>query len=368
MEEIEFVGLEDLTTIDVNEETEENEDKTTEEVEENKSSENENSEGVASDNQETEEEEDTENEETTSSPNLYTNLANALIEESVLPNLDLKNKELNNWEDFKDIFKEYIDKEVESKLDETTKFVKEAINNGADANELIKYKNILDNLVDITEDDLKAEGSEAEDLRMNIIYQDYINRGLSKEKAEAKVKKIFDRGDDIDEALDALESNKEFYSKQIEKINTEAKAKSEKLKKQQEDFYKDLYDSVLKDKEPIKGIKINEDISKKILDTLKKPVETDKSGRPLNAIQKYAKENPKDFQKVIGTLFVLTDGFKSFEKIIKTTNKVAKRKAVDELEKVLTSQPIGLSDNPLSFGTSLGKFGRDYEVLIDEEF
>nr|DAG94114.1 MAG TPA: hypothetical protein [Crassvirales sp.] len=374
MNDVDILGLNDFMEIlpDEIEETEENKEEietSEEEIEDenkNNTSEDDNPGGVASEDQETEEEEEQTVEETTSSPNLYNTLANALKQESVLPDLDLENKELKSWDDFKDVFKEYIEKEVESKLDETDKFIKKAIENGADTKEILQYKNSLDYLESLTEDQLKEEGQDGEALRANIIYQDYLNRGMSEEKAKAKVKKIFDRGDDIDEVFDALESNKEFFNSKIEEINAEAEEKAKKLKKEQEDFYNDLYESISKDREPIKGIKITEETSKKILNTLKKPIAKDDSGRPLNAVQKYAKENPKDFQKVIGTLFVLTDGFKSFDKIIKATKKVAKKKAVDDLERVLTSQPIGLSDNPLPFNSkSSGIYGRDWDIVLD---
>lgn len=374
MNDVDILGLNDFMEIlpDEIEETEENKEEieTSEEEPEgenkNNTSEDDNPGGVASEDQEAEEEEEQTVEETTSSPNLYNTLANALKQESVLPDLDLENKELKSWDDFKDVFREYIEKEVESKLDETDKFIKKAIENGADTKEILQYKNSLDYLESLTEDQLKEEGQDGEALRANIIYQDYLNRGMSEEKAKAKVKKIFDRGDDIDEVFDALESNKEFFNSKIEEINAEAEEKAKKLKKEQEDFYNDLYDSISKDREPIKGIKITEETSKKILNTLKKPIAKDDNGRPLNAVQKYAKENPKDFQKVIGTLFVLTDGFKSFDKIIKATKKVAKRKAVDDLERVLVSQPIGLSDNPLPFNSkSSGIYGRDWDIVLD---
>lgn len=373
MNDVEILGLNDFME-EIPEEIEETEENT-EEINEQEgsndesitdASEDEDPGGVASEDQETVEEDEQPAEVTTSSPSLYFNLANALKQESILPDLDLENKELKSWDDFKDVFKEYIDKEVESKLDETNKFIKNAIDNGADTKEIMQYKNSLDYLESLTEEQLKEEGQDGEALRANIIYQDYLNRGMSEEKAKARVKKIFDRGDDIDEVFDALESNKEYFNSKIEEINAEAEERTKKLKKEQEEFYNDLYESISKDREPIKGIKINEDTSKKILNALKKPVAKDEKGRSLNAVQKYAKDNPKDFQKVIGTLFVLTDGFKSFDKIMKATKKVAKRKAVDDLEKVLTSQPIGLSDNPLSFGNkSSGIYGRDWDIVLD---
>ena len=149
MAEVEFLGLDDFMTVpDIEtEEVEDQEDKeeiedSTKEVEETEdTSEDDNPGGVASEDQETEEEDL--NEETTSSPNVYTSLANALKQESVFPDLDLSNKELKSWDDFKDIFKEYVEKEVESKLDETNKFLKKAIENGADTKELVQYKNTL---------------------------------------------------------------------------------------------------------------------------------------------------------------------------------------------------------------------------------
>lgn len=95
MAEVEFLGLDDFMTVpDIEtEEVEDQEDKeeiedSTEEVEDKEdTSEDDNPGGVASEDQETEEEDL--NEETTSSPNVYTSLANALKQESVFPDLDL---------------------------------------------------------------------------------------------------------------------------------------------------------------------------------------------------------------------------------------------------------------------------------------
>ena len=114
MNDVDILGLNDFMEIlpDEIEETEENKEEieTSEEEPEgenkNNTSEDDNLGGVASEDQEAEEEEEQTVEETTSSPNLYNTLANALKQESVLPDLDLENKELKSWDDFKDVFRE----------------------------------------------------------------------------------------------------------------------------------------------------------------------------------------------------------------------------------------------------------------------
>ena len=68
-----------------------------------------------------------------------------------------------------------------------------------------QYENVLGFLDSVKEESITDEGEQGEDLRRKLIYQDFLNRGYSKERAEREVKKSFDSGSDIEDAKDALE-------------------------------------------------------------------------------------------------------------------------------------------------------------------
>ena len=74
-----------------------------------------------------------------------------------------------------------------------------------------KYENTLSYLNEVSEDKLKEETTEGEELRKRLIYQDYINRGFSQERATKEVKRSIDSGNDIEDAKEALNSNKEYF-------------------------------------------------------------------------------------------------------------------------------------------------------------
>lgn len=75
----------------------------------------------------------------------------------------------------------------------------------------------MDFLDKISEDQLSEESKEAENLRKQLIYKDFINRGYSEERAKKEVKKSLDTGNEIEDALDALQSNKDFYQESYNK-------------------------------------------------------------------------------------------------------------------------------------------------------
>ena len=58
---------------------------------------------------------------------------------------------------------------------------------------------------------MNSENNEGENLRKQLIYQDFINRGYSKERATREVQKSFNSGSDIDDAKEALLSNKQYF-------------------------------------------------------------------------------------------------------------------------------------------------------------
>jgi hypothetical protein len=94
--------------------------------------------------------------------------------------------------------------QVQSKLDAKQKRIDEALGVGIEPDEIKKYENTLNYLEGITNDIIEDESEQGEQLRRNLIYQDYINRGFSEARAKKEMEKSFNAGTDIEDALEAI--------------------------------------------------------------------------------------------------------------------------------------------------------------------
>jgi hypothetical protein len=270
-----------------------------------------------------------------SSPNnsdFYYSLTNALVEDGVLSDLDEDFvKTIKSPEDFA----EAIEKQVNAKLDEKQKRITAALEADVESNVIRQYEGVLGFLDSVKEDAITEESERGEKLRKDLIYQDLLNRGYSKERAEREVKKSFDSGSDIEDAKDALISNKEFYNSKykelIEESQKEIKAEKERTKKQAEQLKKSLLES----DEVFKGISIDEKTRKKAYENITKPVYKTEDGEYLTAIQKYEEDNPVEFRRALSILFTMTDGFTNIDKLVqKKVNKEVKN-SIRNLEHTL---------------------------------
>lgn len=267
------------------------------------------------------------------SPNTYSSLANALKVEGILSELD---DDFIQSIDSAQGFAEAIEKQVESRLESNQKRVLEALNNNVDVEEVKQYEGTINYLNNITDEVLKAEDEQGEELRKRLIYQDYINRGFSKERAIKEVNKSIDSGNDIEDALDALESNKEHYNSSYERLIKEAKEEAEREKKALKKETEQLQKSVLETETPFGGnVKLDKNTRKMVLDNISKPIHQDDKGNYYTALQKFQKENKNEFLHKVGVIFTLTDGFKNMDKLIKGAAKAEAKKTMSELEKVI---------------------------------
>lgn len=254
--------------------------------------------------------------------NFYYSIANSLVEDGVLSDLDEDFiKSIQSPEDFA----EAIEKQVNSKLDEKQRRISAALEADVESDTIRQYENVLGFLDSVKEDAITKEDEQGEELRKKLIFQDFLNRGYSKERAAREVKKSFDSGSDIEDAKDALISNKEYYNSKyndlIEESQKEIKAEKERTRKQAEELKKSLLDK----EEVFKGISIDEKTRKKAYENITKPVYKTEDGEYLTAIQKYEEDNPVEFRRVLSVLYTMTDGFQNIDKLIqKKVNKEVK--------------------------------------------
>jgi len=304
-------------------------------------------ESVGSGKENTEEKEDTTPKGDGTSPkNFYSSIAKALKEEGIFPDLDDDGlSKVKDPEDFRDL----IDQQIKAGLDERQKRIDEALNAGVEPTEIRKYENTINFLDSIKEENISDEGDKGEKLRKDLIYQDFINRGYSKERATREVQKSFNAGTDIDDAKEALKSNIDFFRDKYDELVNDAKSEAEEEEKERKDQAEKLKSSILNDKDVFGDLSVDKSTRQKIYDNIAKPVYKDpETGEYFTAIQKYEVENRTDFLKNIGLLFTLTDGFKNLDGLVKGKVKKEVKKGLRELEHTLNNT-ARTSDGNLKF-------------------
>lgn len=272
-----------------------------------------------------------------SSPkNTYSSIAAALKEDGVL--LNLEDDDVNNI-NTPDDFAEAIEKEVTKRLDDSQRRMKEALDYGVQPEEVTQYERTINYLNTLDEDIISSEDEQGETLRRQLIFQDYVNRGFSQERAKKEMEKSFSAGTDVEDAKEALESNKEFFIDSYNKTIQEAKKEIENEKKLIQKQTEDLKKAILNTEKPYEGISLSKDRRQKIYDSITKVVDKTADGRGLNAIQKYEQENPIEYKQKLATLFELTDGFKNLDVLISGKANKQTRKSLRELDHVLRNTP-----------------------------
>ena len=291
------------------------------------------------------EKEDTSSKEGTS-PNFYSSIAKTFVEDGVFQDLneDALSK-VNDAESFIDL----MEQQIQSKLDEKQQRIDQALNAGIEPTQVQRFENNIKILNSITDDAISEEGEKGENLRKNIIYEDYIQKGFSKERAIKAVERSIAAGTDIEDAIESLQSCKDQVNKAYNnavKEAEEAKANEERELKEQAEALKK---SILSDKKPFGELELDKNTRQRVFDAISKPVFTDPdTGERLTAIQKFEADNHNDFMKYVGLTYVLTDGFKSLDGLVKGKVKKEIGKGLKELEHTLNNTARN-SDGTLKF-------------------
>jgi hypothetical protein len=304
--------------------------------------EDESPEGVDGDNTEDDTSDD-DSDDDMSSPPLYKSLASVLHEQGVLTSVD--SSDLEKVESVQDLA-DLITKEVKSKeladLTDLQKEAVEAFRNGVDPEFFTRQKTVENQLDSITEEILLED----QDLRRQIIYQDFINQGFSQEKANRLTERSISADDDIEDAKEALESIKsnlkDSYNKELENKKLEASKQEKEYKDRQEK----LKNKILKSEEIIPGFKVNEVIKKQVYKNMIEPVgKNPVTGNDENSLMKEQRENPEDFSAKLYFVYTATKGFTDFSFF----GKKEKNKAINDLERALKNNQHVITGGDPSF-------------------
>lgn len=271
----------------------------------------------------------------TSPNNFYSSIANACAVDGIFPNLDDETiKKAVDAESFSNL----IEAEINARFDEKQKRISQALENGVEPNYINKYEKTLRYINTITDAAIAEESEKGEQLRYNLIYQDFINKGITPDKAKKFTDRTVDAGTDVEDAKEALLSNKEFFSNAYNKMLQEAQQKADEDKAEREKNAKELEKSLMKDEQLFGDMEISNDIRKKAFDSVSKPVYKDpETGDYMTAIQKYESEHRAEFLKYTGLIFAMTNGFKDFDSFAKGKVKKEVKKGLRELEQTLNN-------------------------------
>lgn len=300
--------------------------------------------------EDTKEKEDTDSDKGSTSPKFYSSIAKAFAEEGIFPDLDEETiSKVNTPEELRDL----VEKQIKAGLDERQKRIDEALGVGVEPDTIKQYEGALNYLDSLNDEAITAETDEGEKLRKQLIYQDFINRGYSKERASREVKKSIDGGTDIEDAKEALKSNKDFFKSKYDGIIEDARKEEEAEVAKRKEQAEKLKASILTDKKVFGEIEVDKATRQKIYDNLAKPVYKDpETGEMLTTIQKYEMEHRIEFLKNLSLVFTLTDGFKNLDGLVKGKVRKEVKKGFRELENTLNNTSR-TSDGSLNYASGV---------------
>lgn len=294
-------------------------------------------ESVGSEDEDIQGKEDTDNNGISSSPknkNFYSSITDALVVDGIFPDLDKETiQNVKTPEDFQKI----IEEQINARFTEKEKRINEALNNKVEPSVVQQYESTIDYLNNINDDSLSAEDEEGENLRKQLIYNDYLNRGFSKTRAEKMVNDAIENGTDIDDAKDALQGVKDFYNNKYKEILDSAKENEKKLAEERTKQSENLKKSIMEDKNLYGDVDVDKATRTKIYDFITKPVHKDSNGNYMTALQKYQSENTIEAMKNFAICYTLTNGFKDWSKLGSKQAKKEVKKGLANLEKVINS-------------------------------
>lgn len=293
----------------------------------------------------------------TTSPSMYSSFANLLHEEGLLSSLE-SNTDIKSIDDIKTLVAAEIQRKVEAQYSPEEIEDLRAIRSGVSRDELAQYHAVQNQLGSIQSEHIEGNP----ELRKQLIYQDYVNQGLSEEKALKLVNRSVELQQDGEDAVEALESIKHFESQRIEQQKVQNQLQQEQAQAAYEAEQAKLKDSIYAKDEIIKGQKLTKVLKDRVYNSMTNVIGNSPDGVPENALMRDRRENPIEFDSKLYYLYEVTKGFKDFTIL----NKTATSNAASQLEQALrTSNFIQDSGMPsyLQDGDSYDGLGS--EIVFD---
>lgn len=289
--------------------------------------------------------EETTKQKSSTSSDFFSSIATAFVEEGLFPDLDEETiSKIKTAQDLSDAIKE----QMKAGLDEQQRRVAEALDNGAEPDQVRQYEGIL-GWLNAQESNIEVEGDAGDELRRRVIMQDYLNKGFKEERAKAKVDKIFEDGTEVEEAKESLQSLKAFYSEGYQKYRDELKEQAKQEEEERKQKAERIKKSIIEENKLFGDIEISKQMRQKAFEAISKPVYKDpKTGDTYTALQKLELDNSEDFLAKLGLLYALTDGFTSINGLVDKKVKKEVKRGFSELERKINNTSRN-SDGSLNF-------------------
>ena len=292
---------------------------------------------------------------------ILASVAQACYKDGIFP--DLSEEEIKDIKD-SESFAAALKKQIEAGLDSEQKRIRDLLNAGIEPDIIQQYEGTIQYLNNITEEALEEESDEAELLRKKLIYNDYINRGFKKERAQREVERSINNGTDIEDAKAALESSIDFYKEEYNSLIEKRKQEAAEAQRTQERQLKEFKNKVLNTEKPFDGINLDKNIRERIYNNMTKASYKDDQGNIMTPIQKYIKEHTLDAHYYLSLMYTLTDGFKNIDKLVNQKLAKAKKSALRELEHTLNNTRT-LDDGSVNFNMEPEEESFDFIDRID---
>ena len=297
----------------------------------------------------------------TSPDNLYSSIAEAMVDEGFFSDFQDDVKECKSAADLIELVK----KQAQSQLDETQKRVNEALENGVQPSEISKAERTLKYLKSITDEHINDDSDNGVHLREQLIYNDYLSKGFSDKKARELTKRAFDAETDKEDAQEALESYKNTIQGNYDKLLNDAREAKKKLEEEDTQRRNTLKEKILNDNKAFGDTELNQTTRQRIYDIATKPHRKDKeSGEYLTELELFEQEHPVEFLMNVAYYYAMTDGFKSNGKITKAAERQVTKAGLKKLEQVINGTQRN-SDGSLRFISGRDNSYFDGDVSID---
>lgn len=299
--------------------------------------------------------------EETSPDNLYSSIAEAMVDEGFFSDFG---EEVKNCKSASDLI-ELVKKQAIAQLDETQKRVNEALENGVQPSAIYRAEKTLKYLKEITTENIEDDSDNGVHLREQLIYNDYLSKGFSDKKARDLTKRAFDAETDKEDAKEALQSYKDTIQGNYDKLLNEAREAKQKEVEEDNQRRDTLKNKILNEKNTFGDVELNQSTRQRIFDVATKAYRKDKeSGDYLTELELFEQEHPVEFLMNVAYYYAMTDGFKSMGKITKAVEKQVTKAGLKKLEQVVNGTQRN-SDGSLKFigGNDTSYF--DGDVSID---
>lgn len=283
----------------------------------------------------------------------YSSFADHLVKEGVLPDLNLKENKVENI----DQLQEAIQNQINSKISDSQKAFEKAMQDGVPKDAFSQYQRTKSQLDSITTEMITSEDDRSINLRKNIIGQDFLNRGFTKEEAIKYAQRSIDLGEDVADASSAIERLKTFNNESFEKSRLEAEQEKDKV-------HTDIKQFIETTPEILKGLKLSKNVKDKLYDQIIKPAGTNENGDTVNAYTEAYSKEPVKFQVMQNYLYMITKGFTDFSKLTDVATTNASR-GLDDLMKNTNPAFFQTSGNGLGLEDTESKFTLGDGLMLD---